>query len=320
MAHFGIALSSEEHGPLELSRLAAQAEQAGFDFALISDHFHPWTSRQPHSPFVWSVLGAISQTTQRLRIGTGVTCPLQRIHPALVAQAAATTAAMFGGRFFLGLGTGENLNEHILGQKWPPAPQRQEMLEEAVGLIRELWKGRTLTHRGRFFTVEDARIFTLPQQLPPIALAAGGEAMAGLAGRIGDALISTAPDPKLVAAFRQSGGQGKPCYGQVAVCWAEDEARARRTALDWWPNSALPGPLNTELRCVEHFDSAVKSVTEEQVAQQVPCGPDPAVHRRAVEKFLEAGFDHVYVHQIGPEQAGFMRFYQANVLPQTARA
>lgn len=319
MAKFGIALSSEEHGPLQLSDLAARAEQVGFDFALISDHFHPWTSRQPHSPFVWSVLGAISQTTRRLSIGTGVTCPLIRLHPALVAQAAATTAAMLEGRFFLGLGTGENLNEHILGGRWPTAPQRQEMLFEAVELIRKLWKGETVTHYGRYFTVEDARIFTLPKQLPPIALAAGGERMAELAGQIGDALISTAPDEKLVTAFRKAGGQGKPCYGQVAVCWGEDETRARRTALEWWPNSALPSPLNTELRCVKHFDQAIKSVTEEQVAKKVPCGPDPKVHRQAVEKFLEAGFDHVYVHQVGPDQVGFMRFYQAHVLPQTVR-
>lgn len=314
MIKYGFALSSEEHGPGQLARLAREAEQAGFSFALISDHFHPWVSAQPHSPFVWSTLGAISQTTQKLSVGTGVTCPIQRIHPAILAQAAATTASLMEGRFFFGLGTGENLNEHILGQKWPPAPKRLEMLEEAVKVIRTLWRGKMTTHYGEFFTVEDARIFTLPSNLPPIALAASGPEAAELAGRIGDALISVVPKKEIVEAFRQGGGQGKPCYGQVTLCYDESEEKAVETALQWWPNSALPSPLSVELRSVEHFDQASESVTPEQLRESLPCGPNLARHREAIEKFVEAGYDHIYIHQVGPNQQAFMKFFQEQIL------
>ncbi len=320
MIKYGFALSSEEHGPATLARLAAEAEQAGFSFALISDHFHPWVSAQPHSPFVWTTLGAISQTTQNLSVGTGVTCPIQRIHPAILAQAAATTASLLEGRFFFGLGTGENLNEHIFGQKWPPAPRRLEMLEEAVKVIRTLWRGDMTTHYGEFFTVEDARIFTLPDKLPPIALAASGPEAAELAGRVGDALISVAPKKEIVEIFRDSGGQGKPCYGQVTLCYDESEEMAAQTALRWWPNSALPSPLNVELRSVEHFDQAAKSVTLEQVRKSLPCGPERARHQQAIEEFLEAGFDHIYIHQVGPNQKAFMKFFQENLIQKLASA
>ena len=320
MIKYGFALSSEEHGPAALAQLAAEAEQAGFSFALVSDHFHPWVSAQPHSPFVWSTLGAISQTTKKLSVGTGVTCPIQRIHPAILAQAAATTASLLEGRFFFGLGTGENLNEHILGQKWPPAPKRLEMLEEAVKVIRTLWRGKMTTHYGEFFTIEDARIFTLPAQLPPIALAASGPEAAELAGRIGDALISVVPKKEIVEAFRQGGGKGKPCYGQVTLCYDESEEKAAQTAFKWWPNSALPSPLNVELRSVEHFDQAAESVTLEQVRKSMPCGPELSEHKEAIEKFVEAGYDHIYIHQVGPHQKTFMQFFRENFIEKRATA
>jgi len=306
----GYALSSEEHSPLDLIKNARLAEEAGFPYALISDHFHPWSSRQPHSPFVWSTLGGLALGTQKLRIGTGVTCPIMRTHPALIAQAAATAAAMMPKRFFLGLGTGEDLNEHIIGERWPPLPMRLEMLEEAISMIRELWKGEMTTIYGKHFKLEDARIFTLPDELPPIAIAAGGDKAGEFAGRLGDALISTAPKKEIVEAFRKAGGKGKPCYGQVTVCWARTEAEAKKTALQWWPNAGLPKPLSQELRSVEHFDAAAEDLTEEDVARKVICGPDVARHVEAIREFTDAGFDHVYIHQVGPDQAGFFRFYQ----------
>ena len=243
----GYAISSEEHRPLDLVDNAVRAEEAGFGFALISDHFHPWTDRQGQSPFVWGVLGGIAAKTERLVVGTGVTCPILRLHPAIVAQAAATAAAMLPGRFFLGVGTGENLNEHVLGQRWPATHVRREMLEEAIGLMRLLWEGRLESHRGRHFTLENARIYTLPDEPIDVLVAAGGVEAAELAGRIGDGLIGTAPEEAIVDAFADAGGAGKPRYAQATVCWAEREKDARRTALEWWPNAALRGPLSQEL-------------------------------------------------------------------------
>ena len=194
MFEIGYTLSSEEFGPRDLVRFAQRAEETGFSFALVSDHFHPWIDAQGESPFVWSVIGGVAQATEGLRLGTGVTCPLIRIHPGLVAQAAATSEAMMPGRFFLGVGTGENLNEHIFGDRWPPAAERQRMLEEAVACIRELWKGEETSFRGDYYTVENARIYTMPEEPPPIYVAAAAEKAAELAGRIGDGLISVAPN------------------------------------------------------------------------------------------------------------------------------
>jgi coenzyme F420-dependent glucose-6-phosphate dehydrogenase len=314
----GYAVSSEEHRPLDLVRNAAKAEEAGFTFALVSDHFHPWVDRQGQSAFVWSVLGGIALATERLAIGTGVTCPTIRIHPAIVAQAAATTAAMLPGRFFLGVGTGENLNEHVLGQRWPSTETRREMLEEAVGLMRELWRGDLLSHRGRHYTVENARIYTLPDEPIDVLVAAGGPKAAEVAGRIGDGLISTAPDGALLDAFDVAGGSGKPRYAQLTVCWATSEAAARRTAHEVWPNAALRGPLGQELPLPSHFEAAAAMVTEDDVAEAIVCGPDPAAHIARIDEYLEAGYTHVYVHQVGPDQDGFFRFYETEILPHYA--
>src|SRR5437764_8609055 len=201
----GYAFSSEEHRPDDLVRHARAAEDAGFDFGLISDHIHPWVDVQGHSGFVWSVIGAIGQATVRFRIGTGVTCPLIRIHPAIVAHAAATCACLMPGRFFLGVGTGENLNEHVLGAKWPAADERLEMLEEAVGLMRELWQGDYVTHRGKHYTVENLRIFDLPEKPIEVAVAAMQPQAAQLAGEIGDALINVAPKKEIVQKFDEGG-------------------------------------------------------------------------------------------------------------------
>src|SRR4051812_16949031 len=243
MLELGYALSSEEHPPRNLVRFARRAEDAGFSFALISDHYHPWTSKQGQSPFVWSVIGAIAVATKTLRLGTGVTCPTIRIHPAIIAQAAATAAAMMPGRFFLGVGAGESLNEHVVGQKWPPFAVRHEMLEEAIGIIRMLWEGGVKSHRGRYATVENAQVFTLPDQPPPIFVAAGGEKAAAMAARLGDGLITAGDEEKVLKKFNAAGGKNKPRYSQITVCWAKSEKNARRTAREIWPIAAMPWPL-----------------------------------------------------------------------------
>jgi len=317
MPQLGYALSSEEHSPKELICHAQQAEAVGFSFALISDHYHPWVSRQGHAPFVWSVIGGIAHATQKLRLGTGVTCPTIRIHPAIIAQAAATAASMMPGRFFLGVGSGENLNEHITGERWPPIDLRLAMLEEAVEVIRILWEGGSQSFWGTFYTVEDARLFTLPDELPPLLIAASGTKAAEVAGRMGDGLISVAPDAEVVQAFTGAGSTG-PRYGQMTVCWAATEAEAQRTAVEIWPNAGLTGQLSQEIRTVAHFEQACKMVTQEMVAKDVVCGPDPARHIEKIKKFAAAGYDHVYIHQIGPDQEGFFQFYKREILRQFA--
>lgn len=316
MVELGYKLSSEEHPARDLVAQARRAEDVGFRFGMISDHFHPWVDKQGHSPFVWSIIGAISQATERLAVVTGVTCPTVRIHPVIVAQAAATSAALLPGRFMLGVGTGENLNEHILGTTWPSAAVRREMLDEAIQVMRSLWKGDFVSHRGPYFTVENARIYTLPQQPPPILVAASGEKAAELAAERGDGIVATAPDAELLQTFDRHGGAGKPRYAEMTVCWAADEATARKTALEIWPNGGLSGELSQELPLPRHFEQAAKTVREDDVAESIPCGPDPERHRAALQEYVDAGFDHVAIHQIGPDQEGFFRFYEREVLPK----
>jgi G6PDH family F420-dependent oxidoreductase len=311
----GYAFSSEEHPPLDLVEHARAAEEAGFGFGLVSDHFHPWTPEQGQSPFVWSVIGGIAGATERFRLGTGVTCPLIRIHPAIVAQAAATSEALMPGRFFLGVGTGENLNEHILGDRWPAPDERIEMLEEAIQVIRLLWEGGTKTHRGKHYTVDHACIYTLPDPPPPIYVAAGAPNAAELAGRLGDGLIAVAPDEEVVRIFDENGGAGKPKIGMTHVCWAETEEEGRKTAFEVWPTSGLKGPLNQELALPEHFAAAAEGVTEEDVAESVPHGPDPGPMLEELRSFERAGFTHAYVHQIGRDQHGFLEFAKRELLP-----
>jgi coenzyme F420-dependent glucose-6-phosphate dehydrogenase len=314
MTEIGYTLSSEEFGPRELVRFAEQAERAGFDFLSISDHFHPWTDRQGHSPFVWATLGGVACATDRVWVATGVTCPTVRVHPAIVAQAAATVAAMMPGRFVLGLGAGENLNEHIVGRGWPEPSVRQERLEEAVEVVRGLWRGELYSHRGRHFTVEQARLYTLPEEPPPIFIATGGQRATDLAGRIGDGMFGLVPERQVIGQFEAAGGTGKPRLGQVHVCWSEEEANARRTALAHWPNAGLPGSLSWELPLPSHFEAAAESVTEAQIAKSVVCGPDPAPYLEAAREFIEAGYTHVYFHQVGPDQERFIAFAERELL------
>ena len=316
MAAIGYTLSSEEFGPRELVDLAQRAEQVGFDFASISDHYHPWVDQQGNSPFVWAVLGGISRSTERLRVGTGVTCPTTRVHPAIVAQAAATAATMLPGRFFLGVGSGENLNEHILGDRWPETSVRQERLEEAVEVIRLLWRGGLQSHRGRHYTVENARLYTLPDEPPPIMIAAAGERATDLAGRIGDGFFGLVPEAQVIKRFEDAGGKGKPRFGQVHVCFAEDEAEAKRVARQWWPNAVVSGNLPWELPLPSHFEQASEWADEDDVAKAVVCGSDPERFVQSITEFVEAGYDHVYYHQVGPDQEGFLRFAERELLPR----
>lgn len=229
MVQLGYTLSSEEFGPRDLVRNAVQAEAAGFSFASISDHYHPWVDAQGHSPFVWTSLGAVAQATERLELMTGVTCPIVRIHPAINAHAAATVAALAPGRFFFGVGTGEYLNEHILGDQWPPISRRQEMLIEAVDVIRSLWEGGYTTRHGEYFTVENARIYTLPEQLPPIMIAASGPDSAKVAGIHGEGLVTTSPDAEVIKAYLEAGGEPTRIYGQAQS--AGDPTRTQRSRL-----------------------------------------------------------------------------------------
>lgn len=316
MAAIGYTLSSEESGARELVAHAARAEEVGFSFAVISDHFHPWVDRQGNSPFVWGVLGAVSQVTQSLELATGVTCPTMRIHPAIIAQAAATAATLLPGRFSLGVGSGENLNEHILGRRWPPVEERQERLEEAIAVIRLLWEGGLKSHHGKHYTVENARIYSLPDEPPPILVAASGEQAAELAGRAGDGFFGTSPVPETIEGFRSAGGDGKPTYGQLHVCWAKSEDEARRTALEWWPNGAVGGSYFLELPLPSHFEEAAELVGEADIAEEIVCGPDPDRYLAAIHEYIDAGYDHVYLHQVGPDQEGFFEFCAREILPR----
>ena len=319
MVRFGYALSSEEHRPADLVRNAAQAEESGFEFALISDHFHPWIDAQGHSPFVWSVLGAIARETERLEVGTGVTCPMIRIHPAIIAHAAATTADLFEGRFFLGIGTGENLNEHVLGDHWPPYDERREMLVESIEIMRGLWDGRMFSHRGEHYVVENARLYTLPDDDIRIIVAAGGPESARLAGALSEGLIVTSPDAKVIGAFRDSGGGDKPIYGQVTGCWAASEDDAVRTMHRIWPTAGLQGDLTQELPLPKHFEDAAKLVTAESLAERMPAGPEVDRWLGAVRELVDAGVENVYLHKIGPDQAGFFRFFRDELEPALSR-
>jgi coenzyme F420-dependent glucose-6-phosphate dehydrogenase len=311
----GYTLSSEEFDAPTLVAQAERAERAGFAFASISDHFHPWVDAQGESPFVWGTLGAISQRTERIELMTGVTCPTTRIQPAIVAQAAATAASLLPGRFSLGVGSGENLNEHIHGDPWPGVAVRQARLEEAIEVIRQLWEGKLSSHRGEHFTVENARIYSLPEEPPPLLVAVAGESSVALAARAGDGLVGTAPVAESVGQFRSEGGEGKPTYGQLHVCWGEDEEAAKRLALKQWPNGAISGSHFLELPLPAHFEEAAAVLDADDIAGSIVCGPDPERHRSAIQEYVDAGYDHVYVHQIGPEQEGFIDFYEHEILP-----
>ena len=316
MTSLGYFLSCEEFSPNELVRQAARAESAGFQRLWISDHFHPWNDHQGQSPFVWSVIGALSQACS-LPVTTAVTCPIMRIHPALVAQAAATSTVQLEGRFVLGLGTGEALNEHISGQHWPPATTRREMLEEAVEVIRRLFTGKQISHRGTYFTVENARLYTLPAEPPPIYISGFGPRSARLAGRIGDGYQGIMPSDELLSEFRNAGGAGKPTQGGFKVCHSETVEEGLATAHRLWPNDQLPGELAQILPTPRHFEQA-SSMVPQSAMEEMPCGPDAKPYIDRIRAFIDAGYDEVYVQQIGPEHDRFFEFWESEIAPEFA--
>lgn len=313
MRRIGYFLSSEEYGPAALIRQARLAEQAGFDALWISDHFHPWLDEQGESSFVWSVIGALSQVTS-LPVETAVTCPTVRIHPAIVAQAAATSALLANGRFSLGVGSGEALNEHITGARWPAAAQRLDMLEEAVDVIRRLLTGEQVTYNGEYYQVETARLYSRPPVPPPIHMSGFGEKSARLAARIADGYICMGPQADLVRLYRDSGGGDRPVQGGLKVCWDQDEERARATMRRLWSSDYAPGEAGQLLPLPRHFRQLSPLVTGEMIT--APCGPDPAPYVEAIRAFADAGFDDVYLAQVGGNAEGAFDFFADKVLPR----
>jgi G6PDH family F420-dependent oxidoreductase len=312
----GYFLSCEEFGPQDLVEQARMAQRAGIDRLWISDHYHPWNDEQGESPFVWSVIGALAAAAPGVRVTTAVTCPTVRIHPAVIAQAAATSAVLLEGRFQLGVGSGEALNEHIYGDAWPEAGVRLELLEEAIGVMRMLWQGGQRSHRGKHYTVENARLYTLPERPPEVLISGFGPKSVDLAARAGDGYCSTMPDAELLTRFRSGGGGDKVAQAGTKVCWGPAADECVRTVHRLWPNEALPGELAQVLPSPRHFEQASETVTEDMVAEQVPCGPDPEPVLAAINEFVEAGFDEVYVNQIGPDQQGFFTFWEREIRPR----
>ncbi|GAA1090974.1 TIGR03557 family F420-dependent LLM class oxidoreductase [Kitasatospora arboriphila] len=314
MTEYGYFLSCEEFTPAELIDQARRAQRAGFTRLAISDHFHPWNDAQGNSPFVWSMIGALSQAVD-LPVTTLVTCPTVRLHPAVTAQAAATSSVLLGGRFTLGVGTGEALNEHVLGDRWPSFDDRAAMLEEAVEVMRALFTGRQVSHRGRHYTVDNARLYTAPDGPLPVYVSGFGPNAAELAGRIGDGFVTMTPDADLVAAFREGGGAGKPVVGGVKVCWSSNREKAVDTVHRLWPTELLPGELAQLLPTPAHFEQAGELVTRDMIDDAVTCGDDAQQHIDTVRGYARAGFDEVYVGQVGPDQEVFFDAYRELVLP-----
>jgi len=311
---FGYFLSCEEYSPAEIIEQAVAAEDAGFDSLWISDHYHPWNDEQGQSPFVWGMIGALSQAC-RLPVTTAVTCPTTRIHPAVIAQAAATAAVQLEGRFTLGVGTGEALNEHVLGDVWPSVDVRLEMLEEAVDLIRRLWKGEPVTTQGKHYRTDTARIYTLPDQPPPIYVSAFGPKALDVAARIGDGFINTADDADAVADFKEKSG-GKPAHGGVKVAWADTRDEGVDQAHRLWANAGLPGELAQVLPTPQHFEQASQLVTRDATADSIVAGNDVDQHVQQLQDYVKAGYDEVYVANMGPNYLDMIEAYGHQVLPR----
>ncbi|OBI23134.1 LLM class F420-dependent oxidoreductase [Mycobacterium sp. E2327] len=314
MTKIGYFLSSEQFGPKELVDQAKRAEAAGFDALWISDHFHPWNDEQGQSPFVWGVIGALSEVTS-LPVSTAVTCPTMRTHPAIIAHASATAAVQLDGRFVLGVGSGEALNEHILGDPWPSVGVRQEMLEEAVEVIRKLHRGDEVSHHGKHYEVQEARIYTRPERPVPIYVSGFGPQGAELAGRIGDGFALAMPEAELVKVFRESGGGDKPVQAGTKVSWDQDPDAALKVAHRLWANEGLPGQTSQIVPRPKDFAALMSLVPPDKVAESVACGPDPDKHVAQVRKYLDADIDEVYVQQIGPDMDGFFAAWERDVLP-----
>ncbi|MGI9007203.1 MAG: TIGR03557 family F420-dependent LLM class oxidoreductase [Streptosporangiaceae bacterium] len=316
MTEFGYTAMGEQTPVRQLVTDLIGAEAAGFDFSVMSDHYFPWVENQGHSPYAWSVLGAAAQATERLPLMTFVTCPTFRYHPAVVAQKAATMGELSQGRFTLGLGAGENLNEHVVGAGWPVPRVRQERLAEAVQIIRKLFTGDYVNFDGKHYTVERARLYDLPKSQVPIGIALSGPDSVQLAAEHGDAMITTVPDAGLVKAFAKAGGKDKPRYGQMAICYDTDLGRAIANAQRLWSWAAPGWFVMSELPEPRSFEAAAQSVTQEQITDLVPCGPDVEAHVAAAKKWVDAGFTHLALVQIGAaSQKTFLNWAERELLP-----
>lgn len=316
----GYFLSCEEYTPAELVEQAALAEEAGFDALWISDHFHPWNNAQGESPLVWSVIGALSQVCD-LPVTTAVTCPIMRVHPAIIAQAAATSAVLLDDQFVLGVGTGEALNEHITGRVWPGALQRLDMLVEAIELIRALWSGDVVDFRGEYFEASRAQIYTMPDVAPPIYMSGFGPISSATAGRVADGFISTKADPSLVETFRHAGGSDRTAQGGYKVAWSDDDDAAIDAAHRLWPQSGLPGEAAQELPSPRHFEQLSTLVTREQTRDAIAYGDNVPRHVEVFRRYAAAGYDEIYIAQMGGRTPrcryeGFFDFYRSEVLPE----
>jgi len=313
MLTLGYKLMSEEHGPNALVRNAKRAEDAGFDLAAISDHFFPWLEEQGHAPLAWAVLGAAAHATSRIGLMTAVTCPTMRYHPAIIAQGAATVALLSNNRFTLGLGAGERLNEHVVGV-WPGRVERQERLVEAIEIIQGLLAGELTNYRGRYLTLDHAKLFDRPERKPPVIIAAGGPHAAQIAGSKADGLIATEADKGLIAAYTKAGGKG-PRYCEVALCYSAREEDARKTAHKYFRWAASGWPVMAELPDPEGFAAASKTVQPDDIAKLVSCGPSADKHLQAIDKYFDAGFDHIILTQVGPQQDAFIEFFKRELAP-----
>ncbi len=315
MTRYGYTLMTEQSGPKELVRYATAAEQAGFDFEVMSDHYFPWLDEQGHAGYAWSMLGAVTQVTERVELMTYVTCPIMRYHPAVVAQKAATVGVLSDGRFMLGLGAGENLNEHVVGRGWPPVNVRHEMLEEAVRIIRALLAGDDVSTAGRHFRVDSAKVWDLPEQTVPIGVAVSGGQSVETFAPLADHLIAVEPQAELVAAWDAAHQAESRKIGQIPVCWGADKDAAVHKAHEqfrwfaggWKVNAELPGPAG--------FAGATQFVRPEDVAGSIPCGPDVEAVVEAVREFENAGFTDVAVVQIGDDgQQEFLEMAEKELL------
>jgi coenzyme F420-dependent glucose-6-phosphate dehydrogenase len=320
----GYAAMFEQFSPTDLLRWSRRAEELGFDAIMASDHFHPWTPQQGQSGFVWAWLGALGASTSRVRFGPGVTAPGFRYHPAILAQASATLAQMFPGRFYLGIGAGEALNEHVVGSYWPEAPARLDRLVESIEIIRKLFSGKVVKHSGTYFTLESARLYTLPDTPPPILVATSGPLMSERTGRLADGLITVgAPDEKirnLMGRFEKGALEagkdpaGMPRIIQLHVSWASTREEAVDQAVREWPNGGMAFP-KADIRNPEDFEAMAKLVRPEHFDNRVFISPDLSEHAAHLQHFIDLGFDEVYVHNVGRNQQAFIEAYAARVLP-----
>lgn len=312
---FGYGISSEQSSPSEIIEIARLSENSGLDFVFVSDHFHPWVDAQGQSAFVWNLIGAISQVTNRIIVGTGVTCPIIRFHPVVMAQAAATSAVMLNGRFIFGIGTGENLNEHVVGAGWPRYTVRRDMIIEAIEIFNLLFQGGFKSYSGEYFDVDNARLYTLPDEPPPIILSAFGPKSAKVAGEMTDGLITAMADKKVIETFEQTGGEGKPKYALLTCCYSEDKEEAKKSALRIWPNGGLSGQLSNELRLPSEFQAASEPITADQLEKEIIMGNDIERFLEQINKYVEAGITHIYFNNIGHNYSEFINFYTQKVIP-----